>query len=64
MTGRFNIATILVPLGLIFVGVVFLTIGITGGRPTPLIFGGLCTAAGLTAIVALVVSIFRKKPRH
>ncbi|MFH0942020.1 MAG: hypothetical protein V1823_03230 [Chloroflexota bacterium] len=64
MTGRFNIATILVPLGLIFIGTIFLIVGITGGRPTPLIFGGLCVLAGLAAIIALVASLFRKKPRN
>jgi hypothetical protein len=61
VTGRFNIATILVPIGLIFVGAVFLIIGVTGeGKIVPLIFGGLCVVAAIAAIIALVVSFFKK----
>ena len=62
MTGRFNIATILVPIGLMFVGAVFLIVGMTGeGRITPLIFGGLCVVVALASIIALVVGAFKKK---
>lgn len=60
MRGTFNIATVLVPLGLIFVGTIFLTVGMTGDRRiTPLIFGGLCAAGGIAAIIALFVRFFR-----
>ena len=61
MTGRFNIATILVPIGLIFIGAVFLMVGATGGRIAAWIFGGLGVGAALASIIALVYSAFRKK---
>lgn len=62
MTGRFNIATILVPIGLIAIGAIFILVYIVGHRITALIFGGLCVLGGLAAVIALIASLFRKKP--
>ena len=63
MTGRFNIATILVPIGLIFIGGIFLSVGITGSRVVALIFGGLCVATAIAAAIGLLISAFKQKKK-
>ncbi len=56
-----RIAGLLVALGLMGVGAIFVIAGSTGDRPiAALIFGGLCEIGGLAIIVSLVMSFFRK----
>ena len=61
MTGKFNIATILVPIGLLFIGVIFLSVGMNGGRIMAWIFGGLCAAAAIASTIGLIISAFKQK---
>lgn len=56
-----KIAGLLVALGLIGVGSVFVLVFVTGQRIAALIFGGVCVIGGLAIIVSLVMSLFRKK---
>ena len=58
-----NIALILVAVGLLFVGHVFVIISFTGSRPiAALIFGALCVIGAFAIIINQIINLFRKKP--
>ena len=60
-----NIAGLLVAIGLMFVGSIFVMTGFTGDKPiAALILGTICTMAGLALITSLIINMFRKKPGH
>jgi hypothetical protein len=57
-----NVAGVLVGVGLMFVGSVFVMTGFTGDKPiVALIFGGVCVLAGISLIVGQIINQFRKK---
>jgi len=60
-----RVAGLLVALGLMGVGAIFVIAGLTGDRPiAALIFGGLCELGGLALIISLIMSLFRQKAKQ
>jgi hypothetical protein len=58
-----SVALILVAVGLLFVGHVFIIISFTGSRPiAALIFGALCVIGAFALIINQIINLFRKKP--
>jgi hypothetical protein len=58
-----NTASLVVGIGFIFIGSLFILVFITGQRIAALIFGGLCVLTGVGILVFLIMNLFRKKPK-